>query len=82
MDCRSVNGPRIERVIASEAAERGVTPEALRRIWLRQSSLRTFVEAEDVAQMALYLCSPAGARISGQTLTIDGNTESLSNPQD
>jgi NAD(P)-dependent dehydrogenase (short-subunit alcohol dehydrogenase family) len=78
----SVNGPRIERVIASEAAERGVSPEELRRTWLRQTSLRTFVEAEDVAQMALYLCSSAGARISGQAITIDGNTESLSNPQD
>ena len=78
----SVNGPRIDRVIASESAERGVAPEELRRTWLRQTSLRTFVEADDIAQMVLYLCSPAGARISGQTLTIDANTESLSNPED
>jgi NAD(P)-dependent dehydrogenase (short-subunit alcohol dehydrogenase family) len=39
------------------------------------TSLRTFVTAEDVAAMALFLASPGGARISGQVLTLDGHTE-------
>ena len=27
--------------------------------------------------MVLFLCSNAGAKITGQTMTVDGNTESL-----
>lgn len=75
----SVNGPRIEGVIERDAASRGMTPEAIRTVYLRQSSMRCFAEAEDVAQMALYLCSEAGIRISGQAIALDGHTESLAN---
>ena len=44
----------------------------------RQTSLRTFVTTDDIADMVLYLTSPAGQRITGQALAIDGHTEGLS----
>jgi NAD(P)-dependent dehydrogenase (short-subunit alcohol dehydrogenase family) len=74
----SVAGERIDRVIAADAAARNLSPEAVEREYKRQSSLRCFAEAEDVAAMVRYLMSPAGARISGQAIAIDGHTESLS----
>jgi len=74
----SVNGPRIEGVIERDATERGVETEAIRTLYQSQSSMRLFVDAEDVANMALFLCSTAGSKISGQALGIDGHTESLS----
>lgn len=74
----SVEGPRIDRVIAADAAERGLTADEVEREYKRQTSLRTFATKEDVAAMVLYLMSPAGARISGQAIAIDGHTESLS----
>ena len=74
----SVEGPRIDRVIAADAAERGLTTDEVEREYKRQTSLRTFAIKEDVAAMVQYLMSPAGARISGQALAIDGHTESLS----
>ena len=74
----SVEGPRIDRVIAADAAERGLTTDDVEREYKRQTSLRTFAIKEDVAAMVQYLMSPAGARISGQALAIDGHTESLS----
>lgn len=74
----SVSGPRIDGVIEREASKMGVTPETVRDTYLRQTSLRTFVDAEDIAAMALFLCSPAGSKISGQSLSVDGHTESLS----
>lgn len=74
----SVEGPRIDRVIAADAAERGLTTEDVEREYKRQTSLRTFATREDVAAMVQYLMSPAGARISGQAIAIDGHTESLS----
>ena len=74
----SVSGDRIERVIEVTAANRGVDPEAVRESYLRHTSMRTFVDAEDVAAMVLFLCSDAGARVSGQALAVDGHTEGLS----
>lgn len=74
----SVNGPRIDRVIAAAAAEMGVEPEVVRRKYLSQTSLGIFAEAQDIAQMILFLVSDLGASISGQVIGIDGHTESLS----
>ena len=74
----SVQGPRIDGVIEREADARGLSPEAVRDTYLKQSSMRVFVEAKDVAQMALHLCSSQGASISGQAIGIDGHTENLS----
>ena len=70
-----VEGERIEGVIRREAAALGISPEAVRSGYTSQTALRTFVGAQDIADMCLYLCSPSGARISGQVMTIDGFTE-------
>jgi NAD(P)-dependent dehydrogenase (short-subunit alcohol dehydrogenase family) len=75
----SVNGPRIEGVIARDAQERGISPDEIRDVYQRQSSMRLFVEPDDIACMVLFLCSPAGKHVSGQAIAIDGHTESLSN---
>lgn len=73
-----VTGPRMDRVIAAQAAARGVPEEQIRDNYTRNVSLRTFIDAEDIANAALFLCSPAGAKISGQAFPVDGHTESLS----
>ncbi len=75
----AVEGPRMDRVIAAEAAARGTPPEAIRAGYTGQVSLRAFVTARDIADSALFLCSDAGRMISGQALSVDGNTEILSN---
>ena len=73
----SVAGERIEHVIRDEASSRGVSPEFVRASFLKHVSMRTFVDAADIAGMILFLCSDQGAKISGQALAIDGHTESL-----
>lgn len=73
----SVEGPRIDAVIAREAANRGLSVDRIRADYQRQSSLRTFVSPEDVTAMALFLLSDAGRRISGQAIGVDGHTETL-----
>ncbi|MEH6549863.1 MAG: SDR family oxidoreductase [Pseudomonadales bacterium] len=75
----SVEGPRIEGVIERDAQERGCEADEIRDIYQRQTSLRTFVKAQDIANMALYLASDAGSVISGQVIGVDGHTEGLSN---
>ena len=73
----SVNGPRIDNVIEKAAKEQGVVANRIRQTYQRQSSIRQFTDAEDVAAMALFLSSNAGAKIPGQAIGIDGDTEGL-----
>jgi NAD(P)-dependent dehydrogenase (short-subunit alcohol dehydrogenase family) len=73
----AVEGDRMERVLEMEARARRTTTDAVRQIYLQGTSLRSWITADDVAAMALFLASPAGAKISGQALAIDGHTETL-----
>ncbi len=75
----SVSGERIDGVIERDAAKRGVTAEQIRDVYLRQSSMRLFASAEDVANTILFLSSEKGRVISGQMIGIDGHTETLAN---
>ncbi len=72
-----VEGPRIDRVIQARADAIGTSFDEMRDEYLGKISLRRMVSAEDVANMVLFLCSPAGRNISGQALSVCGNVESL-----
>ncbi|HJM14880.1 MAG TPA: SDR family oxidoreductase [SAR86 cluster bacterium] len=74
----SVNGERIEQVIEREAKYRSVSPEEIKAAYLSQTSMKTFIDAEEIAGMIVYLLSPLARKITGQMLAIDGHTESLS----
>ena len=41
------------------------------------TSLRSFVDKEDIANMVIFLLSDEAKRISGQVMTVDGNTERM-----
>ena len=73
----TVEGPRIDRVIAAKAAARGVSAAEIRAAYRGKSSLGTLIAAEDITETVLFLCSDGGARISGQALAVDGNSETL-----
>jgi NAD(P)-dependent dehydrogenase (short-subunit alcohol dehydrogenase family) len=78
----SVDGERIERVIQSAAVQRNKTPEEIRKAYQRQTSLRRFISAGEVANMAVFLASDLCGSISGQAMSVDGHTESMSNVAD
>jgi len=73
-----VAGDRIRRVIEAKAQARGVSFREQEAEALRDVSLRCYVTPHDIANMALYLCSPFGATISGQALAVDGDLQRLS----
>jgi NAD(P)-dependent dehydrogenase (short-subunit alcohol dehydrogenase family) len=75
----SVSGPRIDGVIEREAEQRGISADEVRDIYQRQTSMRSFVSPDDVADTILFLASDQAAKISGQSLSVDGHTEGLSN---
>ncbi len=72
-----VEGERIRGVIAVRAGAQGVSFDEMEGRYLSQISLHRMVSAADVAAMVLFLCSPAGRSISGQSLSVCGNVESL-----
>lgn len=73
----SVEGDRMDRVIAAEAAKTGQTEEQVRRMFVDTASLKQFVSADDIANAILFLCSDAGRMVSGQDFAVDGHTETL-----
>jgi NAD(P)-dependent dehydrogenase (short-subunit alcohol dehydrogenase family) len=75
----SVSGNRIEQVIQADALEQDKTIEEIKELYVKQVSMKTFVEPEDVANMALFLTSDYGRYISGQAIGLDGHTEGLTN---
>lgn len=71
----AVEGPRMERVLAKEAEIKASTRDAIYKGYASGTSMRTFVEAKDVAAMAVFLASPAARYVSGQVIAVDGHTE-------
>jgi NAD(P)-dependent dehydrogenase (short-subunit alcohol dehydrogenase family) len=72
-----VAGDRMRRVIAARAAAQNVSYDEIAGRYLAQVSLRRMVSYDDLAAMVLFLCSPEGRNISGQSLGVCGNVESL-----
>ena len=72
-----VEGPRIDKVISDRARQVGVSTEEMRGRYLQNISLRRMTSPYDVASMVAFLLSDAGCNISGQSLGVDGNVETL-----
>lgn len=72
-----VEGTRMDGVIRARAEQTGVPEAAMREEYLKKISLGRMVTADDVAAMALFLCSPAGRNISGQAISVDGDVQYL-----
>jgi NAD(P)-dependent dehydrogenase (short-subunit alcohol dehydrogenase family) len=72
-----VEGPRIERVFAARAEELGITPEEARERGVEKTALKRTVTAQDIANMALVLCSPLGRSVAGQPLSICAHAYAL-----
>jgi len=73
----SVLGDRMKRVIEAKAKSTGISEEELQKDYESMVSLKTFVSEEDIANMALFLLSNEAHKISGQVMTVDGNTERM-----
>ena len=73
-----VAGERQDRVLKAKARANGIGIEEQHRRAVARVSMRTMVQAQDIAQAALYLAGPAGRFVSGERLSVGGNLESLS----
>ncbi|HEV7251879.1 MAG TPA: SDR family oxidoreductase [Mesorhizobium sp.] len=73
----SVAGERMEGVIAREAKARGIEAARVAAEYTSGQSIHRFVEAQEIADLCLFLASPAARMISGQAIAVDGNTETF-----
>ncbi|UCI22844.1 SDR family oxidoreductase (plasmid) [Mesorhizobium sp. B2-1-8] len=72
-----IEGPRIESVISARAQQLGISHEEMTGHYLKNISLRRMTSPYDVATVVAFLLSDAGHNISGQSLGVDGNVETL-----
>ena len=73
----SVEGERMKRVINAHAKLENRTEEDIRHEYCLGVSMQSFVEATEIADMVGFLCSDKARHISGQIISVDGNTETL-----
>jgi 3-hydroxybutyrate dehydrogenase len=68
-----VHTPLVDNQIADTAKARGISEETVvRDVLLSAQWTKQFVSIEQVAQIALFLCSDAAANITGIALSVDG----------
>ncbi len=72
-----VEGPRMDGVIRDRAGQVDVSFDEMKDEYLAKISLRRMVSPHDVAAMVAFLLSDAGANISGQSIGVDANVETL-----
>ena len=67
-----VRTPLVERQIEEQAARHGIPPqEVVQKIMTEPAAIRRLLEPDEVASLALYLCSDAAAGITGSAIDID-----------
>lgn len=72
-----VDGARIRRVIEAKSQQRGVSFAEVEAEALSYSSIKDYVSPQHLADQILLLASPRGRMISGQAISIDGDTKML-----
>ena len=70
----SVEGQRMEGVLLREAAAKGMTRDEVYAGYASGTAMGRFVEAKDIAAMAVFLASDAARLVSGQVIAVDGFT--------
>jgi NAD(P)-dependent dehydrogenase (short-subunit alcohol dehydrogenase family) len=66
----AVEGDRIDRVIKGQADLRGVDIERMRQTFVERSPLGRMSTADDIAALAVFLCSDHARNISGQCIPV------------
>jgi NAD(P)-dependent dehydrogenase (short-subunit alcohol dehydrogenase family) len=72
-----VAGERQVRVLTSKAEARGISFEEMEKIMFSYTSLKEYVTPQQLADLVAFVASPRGKMISGQALSVCGDTNML-----
>ena len=68
-----VRTPLVENQIADQARTHGISEDdVVEKIMLNEPAIEPLVEPEEVAELAVFLCTPQVSFITGASLTMDG----------
>ena len=70
----AVEGERMERVLARESKVTGLSRDKIYQGYSAGTSMQTWVESSDIAEMAVFLSSREARFVSGQIIAVDGHT--------
>lgn len=68
----AVRGERLDDALNLESDKRGVPPEELLRTGEARVPLGRYADADDIAQVTLFLASPCAAYVTGAIIPMDG----------
>jgi NAD(P)-dependent dehydrogenase (short-subunit alcohol dehydrogenase family) len=72
-----VSGERQVRVLTAKAEARGISFEEMEELALSFTSLKEYVTPRQLADMVAFVASPRGKTISGQSISVCGDTNML-----
>ncbi len=72
-----VAGDRQRRVLEAKAQQRGISYAEMERTAFSCTSIKDYVTPEQIADQILFMCSPRGKTISGQAISVCGDTQML-----
>lgn len=72
-----VAGDRQRRVLEAKAQQLGISYKDMEARAFSYTSIKDYVTAEQLADQIVFLASPRGRTISGQAISIDGDTRML-----
>ena len=70
-----INNARMRGIVAAKAQESGRTVPEVEANYLKHISMHVQIEPSELADMVLFLCSPAGRKITGELIAVSGNLE-------
>ena len=73
----SVKGQRMDAILAAKAKASSISLDAARAAEVRNTSLGRMIESDEIAELAWFIASPAARSMSGQSLGLCGNFETL-----
>lgn len=72
-----VKGDRIRRVFEAKAQERGTSFAEVEAMMFKATSIKDYVTPEQLADMVVFTASPRARTISGQAISVCGDTNML-----
>ena len=64
-------------MLDAKAQARGVSFEEIEKLAFSYTSIKEYVTADELADLAVFVASPRGRTISGQALSVCGDTNML-----
>lgn len=72
-----VAGDRQRRVLEAKAQQRGLSFAEMEKTAFSYTSIKDYVTPQQIADQIVFMCSPRGCTISGQAISICGDTQML-----